>query len=409
MTLASRYIAVKLLRNVAIVVSVFCAVVILVQSLNLLRLVANGVNFWTFMYLLILTLPRLFSYVLPVAFFFATFWVFWQLIRDNEMPVLRASGLSDMGFLRAPLLMGCLGSFLLYIFSWYLNPMARVEFTFSRLLANSSFALSLIQPGRFNSLGDGVTLYVSDIDGNFKMYDIFLHDERSGGRVQTFTAESGQLYVGGGDLRLLISQGSQQFFYDGALHNLDFDEYDISLKDVFSEIYGDKFIPLHREASGLLLLELWRAGFGDASRSVASDSSKRDRYRVEFHHRLVYPLIVPVLVLLACREMLLHGHSYVSGRSFASEPEASPAVAESLSSLWRWLRALWRGGVRHFSMLCTILFGLFFVVGDTLLFNQLKQTPQFWPLLYLFFVLPLIFLPLLIYFGSTYSNSAERN
>ena len=302
LNLIERHIALQILRYIFIVTFGFSLLVILIQSLQLFRLIINnGIDIVTFGSLLMLALPRLLSYALPLAVFISVVWFFWRMADDNELAILRSAGLSDWALLKAPVLVSLFISMLLYILLLYVNPHAREHFLRLQLSAKSEFSIGLIQAGRFNALNDHVTLYVKEIDDNFSVREIFLYDGRVDGEVgssgQTIIADEGQLFESVEGFRLVARNGSHQVIRDGRLHSLSFDEYVVSLDADDERLFGRL-----KRASERSSIDLFKALFFDTN-EVQSPAYRSSLWS-EFHNRVTYPLLAPLFCLWACYVML---------------------------------------------------------------------------------------------------------
>ncbi len=368
LNLIERHIALQILRYIFIVTFGFSLLVILIQSLQLFRLIINnGIDIVTFGSLLLLALPRLLSYALPLAVFISVVWFFWRMADDNELAVLRSAGLSDWSLLKAPILVSLFVSVLLYVLVLYVNPHARESFLRLQLSAKSEFSIGLIQAGRFNALNDHVTLYVKEIDDNFSVREIFLYDGRVDGEVgsrgQTIIADEGQLFESAEGFRLVARNGSHQVIRDGRLHSLSFDEYVVSL-----DADDERLLGRLKKASERPSIDLFMALFFDTN-EVFSPAYKASLWS-EFHNRVTYPLLAPLFCLWGCYNMLCCRRLFLPlGKVFL--PVFNPMIFGFAGA-----------------------FLIFFV--DILLVNNIKRDIwNFW-FLYLLFFAAIIFLMFLI-------------
>ncbi len=296
-----RHIAFLLLRYFAVTALAFSLLAAFVQSKQLFDFITDyGINLITFGSLLLLFLPSLLSLIIPASVLIAVIWLFWRLGDDNELVALRSAGLSYWGFLKAPIFVSILISIFLYFLLFYVNPLTRDYYSKLQLSAQSEFSISLIQEGEFTSLSDDITLYVQEVDDNFLFREIFIYDGRVGDDGNnygiTIIADEGQLYENPEGFRLEARNGSYQTIEEGRLHSISFDEYSVNWD---SEATGLRRLS---KASDISSFDLVRILFSSSSQSH-SDSYLSSLWS-EFHNRLAFPLLSPLLCLFACYIML---------------------------------------------------------------------------------------------------------
>jgi LPS export ABC transporter permease LptF/LPS export ABC transporter permease LptG len=161
--------------------------------------------------LLLLHLPNLLSYTLPVALLVGTIVAFGRLSADSEVIAMRAGGLRGIHFLRAPLLFGAGVFSILLLFNLWLIPACRSAA--DAIQQESAQALNLVRllkPGVFFDRLPGLLVYAQGADlqaGRYERVFVFSHQ---GNAVDVLTlADYGRVVRSpdGGSLSFLLENG----------------------------------------------------------------------------------------------------------------------------------------------------------------------------------------------------------
>ena len=291
-----RYILWQLLGPTVFVTVTLTGVVWLTQSLRFLDLIINkGMSAGDFFYLTLLLLPKILVLLLPISLFSATVYVYHRLKTDSEIVVMRAAGLGP-GSLAAPALIVSMGvAVMCYALTLYLQPLGFRTFKDLQFSFRSNYASVLVQEGVFNTLVNGVTVFVRAREPNGELTGILVHDARTPGKQTTMMAERGALVQTESGPRFVLVKGNWQELdaKDAQVSFLFFDRYTLDLGQ-FSEKPGTRW----REPGERYLDELFNPGSG------ADDVSNADKMFAEAHQRLTAPLYAVIFVLIAVTSLL---------------------------------------------------------------------------------------------------------
>lgn len=263
----------------------------LTQSMRFVDFIINrGLSAGTFLYFIVLLLPTLLLPVLPIAAFAATGFVYHRMIMEHELVILRSAGLSQLALARPAIAMGLVVTVLCYILSLWLMPLAfrnfkELEFTF-----RNDLAILALREGLFNSVGDGVTIYVRQRDADGTLQGVLVQDDRDPGKSVTLLAEQGAVVDTDEGPRVVLSQGNRQErnTESGGLTFLYFDRYTIELAHP-SESLDNRW----REPGERFLDELFFPDPDDLN-----NIEQWDKLMAEGHQRLVQPLLALALPLV---------------------------------------------------------------------------------------------------------------
>ena len=298
MTSISRYMTKQILIVTFMATVAICFAMWMTQSLRLIELIINrSLPTSMFLYLATLLLPRFLAIVLPVAIFGATLFTYNKLMADNEIVVLRAAGSSHLAIAGPGIVAASILMLLTYLLSLYLVPTSYRSFKDLQHKVRSDYSLVLLQEGVFNTVGDGITVYVRERDSNGELHGIMVHDNRDPEVPVTYQAESGALIHSENGPRVVLVNGNRQQVdrKEGQLSMLYFDRlpFDIGQVKLADQVRW-------REPQERYLSEL-----------LTPDQSKGDRFYynklvAEGHFRLASPLL-PLTYSVVAMAILLCG------------------------------------------------------------------------------------------------------
>ena len=296
MRCCTRYIFRQTFWPLVFVTVTMAGVVWLTQSLNFLDLVINrNLPVGIFLSLSILALPMMMSVLLPIAMFAAVTFTFTKLTIDSELVILRASGISQPALARPALALAGLVTLLCYALTLYLMPLAHRNFRDLKFAIRGNYSYIMLREGVFNTIMDGLTVYVRARDSNGELLGILVHDSRTPGKPVTVMAERGALVQTAEGPRVVMVNGNRQVVERkrGQLSLLNFDRYTFDLGAVTKARETRWRKPRERYLHELLL--------PDDSREDRRNAAK---LKAEGHQRLVSPLLALAFTLIGLATLL---------------------------------------------------------------------------------------------------------
>ena len=292
-----RYLLRQLLGPFVLVTLGLTAVVWLSQSLRIIDLIVNkGLSLSAFMLMSMLVLPTFLGAILPIAFFCSLLFVYNRLVIDSELVSLRAAGVSQWSLAKPALAMATLIAIASYAIIMYVMPVSHREFKERQFVLRGDHSALLLEEGTFNSLSDGVTVYIRGREGG-TLNGILVHDARDRERPVTMMAERGLLVrTSAGPRFILINGHRQRIDRDSSrLSLLNFERYTMDLGS-FAETGGAR----SREP---------RERFIDELLDPHSDGAEhlRGKFLSEAHNRIVTPLFAYVLAGIGLAALLSGG------------------------------------------------------------------------------------------------------
>ena len=289
-----RYLLRQLVGPFLLVALGLTALIWLSQSLRIIDLIVNkGLSLTDFLLMSMLVLPTFLSAILPIAFFCSLLFVYNRLIIDSELVSLRAAGVSQWSLATPALAMATIIVIASYAIGMYVMPISHREFKERQFVLRSDLSSLLLEEGTFNTLSDGVTVYIRGREGG-TLNGILVHDARDKERPVTMMAERGVLVrTPEGPRFILINGHRQRIERDSSrLSLLNFDRYTMDL-GAFAQPGGAR----DREP---------RERFIDELLDPAADGADRLRgkFLSEAHNRIATPLFTYALAAIGLAALL---------------------------------------------------------------------------------------------------------
>ena len=287
----NRYLMREITGIFALGLTIFTLVLLMGRMVKLMEMVvANGVPLAEVLRLIILLLPSFLVLTIPMAFLLAVLLAFGRLSSDNEITVLKASGLS-LGALLPPVLLTASAAALLTLFiSVVAVPWGNTGFKQMTVDVARKYAASAIRERIFRDDLPGIVLYVDQYDeARRTMQRVMIQDSRDSERPLTIFAKSGLISSddGTGVLRILLKNGS--------IHTQQKEDYRlISFGEYLLTAESGRSTPLVRTEMDL--------GIGELRSGVASSKvspQARLKMATELHSRFAFPFATFVFAILA--------------------------------------------------------------------------------------------------------------
>ena len=180
------------------------------------RFLGKGLDLFTILEYLFLTLAWIVALAVPMAVLIATLMSFGRLSEDNEINALRSSGISFLTILRPALVFGAAVCLLLIIFNTRILP----EMNFNaRLLAGDIRKMRPgldIEPGHFIDNIPDYSMIIRGKNGNL-MENVRIFSKESKDVQTSIYSETGELST--------LDDAIIMTLYDGEIHELDLDNY----------------------------------------------------------------------------------------------------------------------------------------------------------------------------------------
>jgi lipopolysaccharide export system permease protein len=162
LTLLDRYLFKSVLFTCLAAMGLFAFVLVLGNAVKDLLPIASQVSLPMLVRLVLLLIPFVISYALPMGILTGVLLTLGRLSADNEITAMRATGLSLGRIARPLLVLGALGAALGLYVNFSTMPWARVEYHEQFAAALRSDPLSFIKPRTFIRDFSGYVVYVGE-------------------------------------------------------------------------------------------------------------------------------------------------------------------------------------------------------------------------------------------------------
>jgi len=282
------YFAQEFLKNYLSILFAFGLIIWITQAVRLLDLIGEEGNSITTYFLYILSiLPKFFSRISIIIFFISFVVTISKFEEHNELRALWFSGLEKKKFINYLLRSTVIFVLILIIIRCFIVP----HFSnYSRyLLLNTGVGAigPLLKQNNFNNPLKKITIYVGKKNQINELEDIILFEDDSNIK-KTIVAKSGVVINENNKNLLVLVEGSiQEERKDRKISILDFDKTTLDLSQ-----YSKKTVDYYK-FNEMFFLELLK-------RSNNKNDVQLSNIVGELNDRIVMPLFIPSLILLAC-------------------------------------------------------------------------------------------------------------
>ena len=287
-----RYLFAQMIRTSIAVSITLVGIMWLFQTIRILEVVINrGAPVSEFLLMSVTVIPLWLTIAVPIGAFIGVTWVFHRAVADRELLVMQASGMSALQLARAPIALGILLSTALMLNSTILLPMSFGVYKQVQFKVRNSIPAIMLQDDVFIDVVDGMTMLIGEKYDDGLARDIFIHDERSEGKIITLTARTGRFIERDGLPAVLLQDGERM--------ELGSDEK-AGAKLLF-DTHMVMIAPQGRKEATRMPIDMNEDTITNLLDPAKSPSPVYvNQRRAEGHYRLVSPILALVLVLTAC-------------------------------------------------------------------------------------------------------------
>jgi len=303
----NRYLIREIIGNFVLSLAIFTLVLLMGRMVKLMEMViSKGVPLTEVVRLIVLLLPSFLVLTIPMAFLLAVLLAFGRLSSDNEITVLKASGVSLEALLPPVLATAVVAALLTLFISVVAVPWGNTGFRALTVEVARKYAASAIQERIFRDDLPGVIMYVEQYDDSrHVMQRVMIQDSRDQDRPLTIFAKSG-LLASDDDRGVL-----QMVLENGTIHTRQKDDYRlVSFNEYHLTVDTSRSAPVVRTERDMGIQELVLQ-----SKSTQIDPIKRRKVLVELHRRFAFPCAALVFGILAI-PLGLHNRRSGKGAGF---------------------------------------------------------------------------------------------
>ncbi len=180
------------------------------------RLVGKGLGIWVIIKLITFNLAWMVVLVVPMATLVATLMAFGNMSQNNEITILKSSGVSLHKMMIAPIFASIILAYLLFLFNNDVLPDANHQAKIlMEEISRQKPTLSL-QPGVFSQDVSNYAILARGIDKETnELKDLVIYDYTNPSKVDVVTAEKGRIYFSKDQSKLIMD------LWNGEIHESD--------------------------------------------------------------------------------------------------------------------------------------------------------------------------------------------
>ncbi len=243
------YLLRQCLATLGLTVLVFTFVLI---AGNLLReilglLVSGHISFWLVCKSLLLLIPFVLAFALPISMLMAGLMVIGRFSADQEYTAARSAGISLISLISPIIILAVVLTGLCAWFNLQISPASRVAY--KKIFAEQMFNLaSFIPEGRYVDFADEFVIYVTKVNGD-RLEDIRFYQFRNGQKTLDVFAQKGKVVreEGQDHIRLVLNQARVLTQVSNAKQLLTGADTAVVAGDASSETDSAEWLPIYLE------------------------------------------------------------------------------------------------------------------------------------------------------------------
>ena len=205
-------------------------IVWVIQAVNFLDIVTeDGHGFKVYFLYTLLSLPKIFSKILPFIYFISLFYIILKYENENELIIFWTIGIKKIEFVNVLLKFSIFYLILQLLFTTYIVP-ATLDKARSYIRgSNVDLFSSIIQEKKFIDVVKDLTIFVEEKDINGDLKNIFLKEKIGENEYQTILAKKGKIKKSGLKSTLLLFDGKIINNNNKKINSFEFSKTEINL------------------------------------------------------------------------------------------------------------------------------------------------------------------------------------
>ncbi len=291
------YITKQLFIGFLLVSFSLMSIIWLSQSLRFLDLIASkGISVGIFIKLTTLLMPRIFTILAPISLFAAILFVYNRMLVDQELVVMKASGISPWQLSKPALFLGILLTFVnIYVMNIGI-PKAEDAFNDLEWKVKNNVSHLMFREGEFTTLQPNLTVFIATHDDDGSVGNVLISDERNPVIKSVTLAEKGFILQTSTGPRIILINGTRQEINkkNKRFSSVSFAKYsvDFGLKKTKARRKNSVRVRPFSELMGALSDE-------------TLPKQERNKWFVEGNKRITTPLLALVYALIGCTGLLI--------------------------------------------------------------------------------------------------------
>ena len=301
----------KLIKNILFYFLVFSLsltlIVWAIQAVNFLEFVSeDGHSFKIYIYYTLLSIPKIFSRILPLVFFISIFYTLTKYEGNNELVIFWSNGINKIEFINHLIKLSIVVTIFQIFLTTVVTPITQDLARSHIRSSNIEFFPSLIKEKEFIDTVENLTIYIEEKSENKYYKNIFLKDDFSNKEYQIIYAKNGEINITQNILILFDGQIINKS--KNKLTNFNFKKtnFDLSKYSTKSTI-----TPKIQEWNSLKLFKcVYLSLKKNESNLEFCKSVSNIEYLREAFRRVISPLFIPTIILFSSFVIIKSKHDF---------------------------------------------------------------------------------------------------
>lgn len=239
--------------------------------------------------------PQLLILTIPMSLLMAVLLSYGRMNADNELTILRTSGMSFRSVARPVAYLGILCFGITLAMSFYLGPYGAVQLRHKVTELLTKRAALTIEQGLFNTTFKDVVILVKEKPSPTRLEGIFIVDDRKKDEQRIIIARQAEIFNVEDTIGFLLLSGHAYLTTKKSMTEISFDRYQFTLDPMLDQVQRKR-------------IEMTPTELLSAARET-SERREQALFVLEFHRRLSMPAVCLVLALLGPPLAMMSGRS----------------------------------------------------------------------------------------------------
>ena len=205
-------------------------IVWVIQAVNFLDIVTeDGHGFKVYFLYTLLSLPKIFSKILPFIYFISLFYIILKYENENELIIFWSIGIKKIEFVNVLLKFSIFYLILQLLFTTYIVPTTLDKARSYIRGSNVDLFSSIIQEKKFIDTVKNLTIFVEKKNSNGDLKNIFLKEKIGKNESQTIIAKKGKIQKFNNNNTLLLFDGKIINNNNRKINSFEFSKTEINL------------------------------------------------------------------------------------------------------------------------------------------------------------------------------------
>ena len=284
-------------------------IVWVIQAVNFLDIVTeDGHGFRIYFLYTLLSLPKIFSKILPFIYFISLFYIILKYENDNELIIFWSVGIKKIEFVNVLLKFSIFYLILQLLLTIYVVPITLDKARSYIRTSNVDLFSSLIQEKKFIDAVQNLTIFVEEKNSKGDLKNIFLKEKIGKNQYQTIIAKKGKIKKSELKNTLLLFDGKIINTKDQKINSFEFSKTEVNLSKFATKTTTHPKIQEIRSYDVMVCIFRLKnlnnnffSNFFQSEKSLTNciPENLKDTFQ-EVFKRFIAPLYLLTLCLIAC-------------------------------------------------------------------------------------------------------------